>query len=156
LDGQWMCRLNGLPGVFPEPHVQTVLNTILNTCLVPMGLAGFADPTGRDMLAEYGSFPPEMNIVAMTFMYHNLKDVGLEIVRRNMDNLIRVQGHGWDLPNLIRCDTGERTYGCDYFQNMILWAVPAALAGEDLSGPCKPGGLVNRILQAAISGENNE
>jgi hypothetical protein len=32
---------------------------------------------------------------------------------------------------------------------MMLWSVPAAMAGQDLAGPCKPGGLVARILKAA-------
>ena len=68
-----------------------------------------------------------------------------------MDNIIRVQGLGWDLPNLIRCDTGARTYGADYYQNMVLWGLPAALAAQDLAGPTKPGGLVHRILKAAAA-----
>ena len=68
-----------------------------------------------------------------------------------MDNIIRVQGLGWDMPNLIRCDNGRRTYGADYYQNMVLWGLPAAIAGEDLAGPCKNGGLVNQILKAANS-----
>ena len=29
-------------------------------------------------------------------------------------------------------DTGERTDGNDYYQDMMLWALPAALAGKDL------------------------
>jgi len=32
---------------------------------------------------------------------------------------------------------------------MVLWGLPAALAAEDLAGPCKHGGLVHRILTAA-------
>ena len=66
-----------------------------------------------------------------------------------MDNIIRQQGLGWDMPNLIRCDTGARTYGADYYQNMVLWGLPAALAGQDLAGPCKKDGLVARMLRAA-------
>jgi len=31
---------------------------------------------------------------------------------------------------------------------MMLWAVPAALKGQGLSEPSKPGGLVDRILKA--------
>jgi hypothetical protein len=65
-----------------------------------------------------------------------------------MDNLVRRQGHGWDLPNMVRCDTGARHFGTDYFQNMMLWAVPAAIAGQDLTGPCQPGGLVDRVIRA--------
>ena len=85
----------------------------------------------------------------MTYMYHGQKELGLEIARRNMDNIIRLQGLGWDMPNLIRCDTGARTYGADYYQNMVLWGLPAALAGQDLAGPCRDGGLVSEMLNAA-------
>jgi hypothetical protein len=55
------------------------------------------------------------------------------------------------MPNIMRgdVDTGERTFGNDYYQDMMLWSLPAALAGEDVSGPTKPGGLVDRILNAA-------
>ncbi|MEX2307953.1 MAG: GH116 family glycosyl-hydrolase [Pirellulales bacterium] len=149
LDGQWMVDLHGLPAVFQEGRIKEALDTIERTCLVEMGLAGFAEPDKGPDLARYGTFPPEVNIVAMTYMYHGRRDFGLEIARRNMDNIIRVQGLGWDLPNLIRCDTGARTYGADYYQNMVLWGLPAALAAQDLTGPCKPGGLVHRVLQAA-------
>lgn len=45
-------------------------------------------------------------------------------------------------------DTGERVYGTDYSQDMMLWALPAAIAGTDLAGPCRPGGLVDRIIGA--------
>lgn len=85
----------------------------------------------------------------MTYIYHGQRDQGLDIIKRNMDNLVRKQRHPWDLPNLLRCDDGRRTYGTDYFQNMALWTVPAALAGQDLTGPCQPGGLAARVLQAA-------
>jgi uncharacterized protein (DUF608 family) len=149
LDGQWMVDLHGLPPVFRKDRIDAALDTIAKTCLVDMGVAGFAEPGKGADLSRYGTFPPEVNIVAMTYMYHGRRELGLEIARRNMDNIIRVQGLGWDLPNLIRCDTGARTYGADYYQNMVLWALPAALATEDLTGPTKQGGLVHRILRAA-------
>lgn len=149
LDGQWMVDLHGSQAVFSVNRIQAVLNTIRKTCYVDRGLAGFADAeTGPD-LARYGTFPPEVNIVAMTYMYNGHPELGLEIARRNMDNIIRQQGLGWDMPNLIRCDTGARTYGADYYQNMVLWGLPAALAGQDLAGPCKKDGLVARMLRAA-------
>lgn len=56
------------------------------------------------------------------------------------------------MPNIMRGDqdTGERTYGWDYYQDMMLWALPAAIEGKDLSAPVKRGGLVNRILKAVL------
>ncbi|MGD2158194.1 MAG: GH116 family glycosyl-hydrolase [Anaerolineales bacterium] len=148
LDGEWANYFHGLGGVFRQERVKKVLETIQKTCLVDCGVVGFATREGDPDLIGYGTFPPEINLVGMTYMYHGQKELGLEIVRRNMDNLVRVQGHAWDLPNLVRADTGARTFGTDYFQNMMLWAVPAALSGEDLSAPCKPGGLVDRVLRA--------
>jgi hypothetical protein len=62
-----------------------------------------------------------------------------------------LQGYTWDLPNIMRgdVDTGERTFGNDYYQDMMLWSLPAALDGEVLSQPAQPGGLVSRVVAAA-------
>ena len=46
-------------------------------------------------------------------------------------------------------DTGERTFGNDYYQDLMLWSLPAALAGQTVDEPCQPGGLVHRIIEAA-------
>ena len=43
------------------------------------------------------------------------------------------------------------TYGADYYQNMVLWGLPAAMAAENLAGPTKEGKLVQRILKAAAA-----
>ena len=150
LDGDWSIYLNGLgKGAFRAERARTALDSIYKTCLVDCGLVGFSDPETSAMLLEYGTFPPEINIVGMTYLYHGKRDIGLEIIRRNMDNTVRKQRHAWDSPNLVRCDDGRRTYGSDYFQNMVLWAVPAALENQDLTGPCEPGGLAYRVLEAA-------
>ena len=149
LDGEWITGLHGLGSVFRQDRIQKVLDTIENSCLTNIGVAGFAKSGAGDKLGDYGTFPPEIHIVAMTFMYNGRRELGLEIARRNVDNLVRVQGHPWDLPNLIKADSGKRTFGCDIYQNMVLWGLPAALAGQDLAGPSKSGGLVHRIIQAA-------
>jgi uncharacterized protein (DUF608 family) len=149
LDGEWMVDFHGLKPVFEPSRIDAALKTIKKTCLVPMGMAGFADPEKGPDLERYGTFPPEVIIVAMTYMYHGQRDLGLEIARRSMDNIIRVQGLGYDMPNLIRCDTGARTYGADYYQNMILWGLPASLQAADLAEPCQGEGLVRRVLDAA-------
>jgi len=45
-------------------------------------------------------------------------------------------------------DTGERVFGNDYYQDMILWSLPAAIERKNFGAPTKPGGLVDRILKA--------
>jgi len=38
-------------------------------------------------------------------------------------------------------DTGERTYGNDYYQDMMLWSLTAALDGDDFGSPDEAGRL---------------
>ncbi len=95
----------------------------------------------------------------MTYIYEGEKETGLEILRKNLHNVVIKHHHLWDLPVMFRCDTGERTFGTDYYQNLILWAVPAALEGQDLTELSKADGLVDRILKAgseSFCGTNTE
>jgi hypothetical protein len=55
----------------------------------------------------------------------------------------------YDMPNVIDGRTGKATYGNDYYQNLILWCLPAAITGEDLKTAAAPGGFVSRIIEAA-------
>ncbi|MDO8685338.1 MAG: GH116 family glycosyl hydrolase, partial [Clostridiales bacterium] len=148
LDGDFANYIHGFKGVFRDDRAKKVLETIEKTCLVSCGVAGFASHAGDAQLDVYGTFTAEIIMVGMTYMYHGMYELGMDIIHRNMDNLVRQQRHAWDLPNLIRCDTNERTFGTDYFQMMILWAVPAAMQVRDVSAPCKHGGLVDRVIRA--------
>jgi len=159
LDGEWAARYHGFPGVFRRDRVITVLQTIqrCNIALTPeIGAANFARPDGsslanRSSVAQYGvyaMFTPEVVVLAMTYIYAGEHEYGLELARKHWENLVLRQRHPWDLPNLVRGDTGLRTFGTDYYQNMILWALPAAIAGEDLRVSCAQGGLLDRVLRA--------
>jgi hypothetical protein len=50
---------------------------------------------------------------------------------------------------MLRGDTGVEMSGRHYDQNMMLWAIPAALEGKVIAAACSPGGLVVRVIQAA-------
>ncbi|MHB9034191.1 MAG: GH116 family glycosyl hydrolase [Anaerolineae bacterium] len=160
LDGEWTARYHGLPGVFDEQRAKTALATIrrLNGALTPqVGVPNFCQPDGRPLgagekVAHYGAytfFVPELTLLAMTAIQLGERAWGLEIARRMFADLCLVQGHTWDLPNMMRGDDGKRIFGTDYYQNMILWAMPAALAGEDIAGSLQPGSFLQRILEAA-------
>jgi hypothetical protein len=41
----------------------------------------------------------------------------------------------------------------DGYQDMMLWSLPAAIAGQRVDSPCQPGGLVDRMLQAGRGGD---
>ncbi len=87
----------------------------------------------------------------MNYMYEGQRAFGIELARRCWENIACTWRHTWDMPNIMRGDkdTGERTYGHDYYQDMMLWALPAAIAGQPMNGPVAQGGLVERVLRAA-------
>jgi hypothetical protein len=79
-------------------------------------------------------------------MYQGEREVGLELARKSLHGIMSF-GHMWTQPNLVDGKTGERIYGSDYYQNLILWALPAAIDGKDLAESCAPGGLVDRVIK---------
>ena len=163
LGGQWMARHHGLSGVFPPDRVASTLATISQFNVPPTkyGAIDFARPDGtllkvgefplEEDYQPYDFFPPEVMILGMTYMYHGQKDFGLELIRRCLSNF-RENGTVWDQPNIIRGDTGKRSFGADYYQNMMLWSLPAAIEGKSLEHPCRSGGLVDRMIKASRSG----
>jgi uncharacterized protein (DUF608 family) len=162
MDGEWVTDHHGLPSALPEPRVRATLATIKRTNIALSGTAAtnYANADGtpirkaKDGTWDYGRFsyfPPEAFMLAMNYMYEGQVAYGIELARRMWQNVVCLQGYTWDVPNIMRgdADTGERVFGNDYYQDMIIWSLPAAIQRKDVSAPCKPGGLVDRILRAA-------
>jgi uncharacterized protein (DUF608 family) len=82
----------------------------------------------------------------MTYIYAGQRELGVELVRKFWESLCLGQGHAWDTPNMIHGDSGRRVFGTDYYQNMMLWALPAAINGQDLATSCREGGLIKRMV----------
>lgn len=157
LDGEWITDHHGLPQTLPTERVRTTLATIqrCNVAATKFGAVNYTNPDGTPAQVKgygtYSYFPPEALMLAMNYMYEGQRQFGLDLAHKVWRNLVCTQGYTWDMPNIMRGDveTGERTFGNDYYQDMILWSLPAALAGQDVSGPVHPGGLVDRVLKAA-------
>lgn len=163
LAGEWAARLHGVPGVFRPERVKVTLETIerINMALTDFGAVMFADPqgtpTGKNAFdvakdSAYGSasmFVSENLILAMTYIYLGSTEVGLELAHKHWKSIVCEQELTWEQPNLLRGDSGEATFGWDYYQNMLLWALPLALAGQDLAGVTRAGSLVDRVLRAS-------
>jgi len=156
LDGEWVLDHHGLPSPLPAERVRTVLDTIkrTNIALTKYGAVNYANPDGTVAnpggYGSYSYFPPEALMLAMNYMYEAQVEFGTELARKVWHNLFCLRGYTWDVPNIMRgdVDTGERTFGNDYYQDMMLWSLPAAIAGQDVSALCKSGGLVDRIIRA--------
>lgn len=167
LDGQWTAQFHGLAPVFASDRAKKTLETIerCNVALTPqIGAANFTKSDGSplavaDKVAYYGPyamFTAEVVVLGMTYIYSGRKDIGVELVRKHWANLFFAQKHPWDMPNLVRGDTGQRIFGTDYYQAMMLWALPAAMAGTDLHGFCSRGGLIDRVIVAACPGTSSQ
>jgi uncharacterized protein (DUF608 family) len=156
LDGDWMARSHGLEGVFNEDRVGTTLETFERTSLAmsEFGAVTFCKPEGAlgaddwepGYWGAHGVHPPGTFMLAMTYMYHGRTEVGLDLARRTVKEVVDRDWY-WDWPVCI--DGSMPRIGNDYYQNLMLWAIPAALDNEDITGPCKSGGLVERIIAAA-------
>jgi uncharacterized protein (DUF608 family) len=160
LDGEWIARLHGLPGVFRSDRVKITLDTLSKSNAdpkqCPYGMRVFSNADGSKALGDFGylgnnagTFSSMSIALGMTYIYNGQRTVGEDLIRRTLDYVMVRNGYTWDFPLSWQVDSGNRTYGTDYYMNMVLWSVPATLAGQDLSGPCKPGGLVDRMIKAA-------
>ncbi len=157
LDGEWICDAHGIEGVFPKQRIDTTLETIrqANCQLSQSGATNYANADGSAAkvggYGTYGYFPPELMMLAMTYMYEGEQEFGIELMHKCMENIVCQWGYTWDAPNTIRgdMDTGQRHFGGDYYQNMMLWFVPAALKNRDMTGPLEDNGLVQRVLRAS-------
>jgi uncharacterized protein (DUF608 family) len=87
-----------------------------------------------------------MFILAMTYVYEGQREFGVELARRTVAEVVR-RGWCWDWPVALDTAQGPRTR-CDYYQNLMLWALPAAVEGQDSTAACKLSGLPDGTAEA--------
>ena len=54
----------------------------------------------------------------------------------------------WNQRCLIHADTGLPIWGDDYYSNLVIWALPMAVAKQDISSFTAPHGLIDRMIRA--------
>ena len=156
LDGEWIADYQGVQGIFPKNRIDTTLETIknINCQISSTGAVNYANTDGSPaQVGGYGTysyFPPELLMLAMNYMYEGQQEFGMFLAKRCWENITCSKGYTWDAPNIMQGDAneGHRRWGWDYYQNMMLWSLPAAINGQDLTGPCRKGGLVQRVIEA--------
>jgi len=162
MDGEWVTDHHGLASALPVDRVRTTLETIkrTNIALSKSAAVNYANPDGTPIrpakkgtwhYGRYSYFPPEALMLAMNYMYEGQVAYGIELARKTWHNIVCLQGYTWDVPNIMRgdVDTGERVFGNDYYQDLMLWSLPAAVNAQPLNKPVQPGGLVYRVIQAS-------
>ena len=121
LDGQWVTDWHGVAGAFPPSRVERTLQTVAatNCALSQSGAVNYATAEGAPAkVGGYGTFsyfPPELYMLAMTYMYNGQQEFGRDLLQRCLHNISCRWGYTWDAPNTVRgdADTGQRAFGAD-------------------------------------------
>lgn len=153
LMAQWCVRVAGVADVLPPAQVHTALHTVarLNMHATAHGLVNGVTPDGqrydsRDnrktifevQADEQNDFAKQIFVAenlcaAMTFMYHGQIDTGMTIAQRIYEAVACVSCAPWKQYCLVDADSGLPVWGEDYYSNMVVWAIPMALAQHDIA-----------------------
>ena len=58
---------------------------------------------------------------------------GLALAEKTWENIAFRQKNPWNQPDMISSGTGRFLFGDSYMRNMVIWAIPLALAKHNLS-----------------------
>jgi uncharacterized protein (DUF608 family) len=161
INGQYYARVSGVPGVFPKENIEKVLAVLRNkVCKIsqwgmppiysnPDGTI-WTGPSNSYLTGKYIYVNSQVVTTAVLCMYEGHKAFGLDLLRKNLELGYCHWGYMWDGVNCCSAqgDTGEVSYGWDYWFNWSIWNAAAALAGGDFSVLLKPGGLGSRMIEA--------
>ena len=154
LNGQWFADLYGLPRIFSEERVRTVLETIWrhNVRIAKYGVRTAIRPDlTTDMegfwssrqCPSYSSLTP-----AMLMIYGGDSKRGLDLMHSVWHKLVIEKAFAWDMPAHMTAD-GDVAFGLEYYHNTMLWILPIAVLGQNLRTFCGPQGFAHRIIAAA-------
>lgn len=161
LSSVWCTRVLGLEDPLPAERIKTALDSIsrLNVPASPYGMvnAVFADGKpcveggpGGDRVWSRDVFIQCNATAAMVYYYHGRRGEGEKAARPMLDAIFRgPHPMPWSQPCGINSVTGGTCHGHDYYDHMVVWTYPMAMAGQDVRAACAPGGLIARILEAA-------
>lgn len=157
LMGQWCIHLVGAENILPQDHITSALESIerLNFAATRYGLVNGMNPDGTPASCgdtsenDHGKqiFFAESICVAMTLIYNGRRELGLEIAKRLYEAMTIHHHTPWNQRCLIHAKDGSPVWGDDYYSNMIIWALPMALAKQNIKEFCQPGGLIDRLLK---------
>lgn len=159
LMSEWCLLIVDEQGVLPPVKTTTALKTIadLNMKATQYGLVNGVTPDGKRFDAGYSSnndhgkqvFFGENLCAAMTFMYHDFHETGVEIAKRIYEAVAIKSCSPWNQRCLISAETGLPIWGDDYYSNMVVWVLPAAYDKSGLEVLVQKDGLAEKMIRQA-------
>jgi uncharacterized protein (DUF608 family) len=154
----WCTRVMGLPDALPAERIGSALDAIerMNMKATAYGLVNGVTAEGKPFdtkLVHTGDhakniFVGENLCAAMTFLYQERRDVGVEIARRLYEAVAVKNRSPWNQRCLLSGETGLPQWGDDYYSNLVIWALPMAMAGMSVKEFVETG-LARDMLRAA-------
>ena len=157
---QWCAKVAGLGDLLPAQNVQSALRTVagLNMAATAYGLVNGVTPSGERFDAGHPGendhakhvFVGENLCAAMTFIYHGqAADRAWRSPSASTRALALKTCAPWNQRCLIHADTGLPVWGDDYYSNLVIWALPMAVADQSIGSFVAPDGLIDRMIHAA-------
>jgi non-lysosomal glucosylceramidase len=164
LSGVWCTRVLGLDDPLPKDRIEKALDTIarLNIPASRFGMVDAVFPDGKlcveggiggDRIWSRDIFIQCNATAAMVYFYYDRPNDGRAAAKTMLDTIFRgPHPMPWSQPCGISSVTGGTCHGHDYYDHMVVWSYPLALARQDIRAACGPDGLVARLLNAAKKG----
>lgn len=155
LSSVWCTRVLGLEDPVPQDRIDKALDAVarLNIPASPFGMVDAVFPDGT--VCTEARWANDIFIqcnatAAMAFLYAGRHEDGERAARTMLDTLFRgPHAMPWSQPCGLSSATGGTCHGHDYYDHMVVWSYPLALAGQDIRAACAGGGLISRMLEAA-------
>lgn len=136
LNGQWYAHLLDLGYIVRPERVASAVKSIMemNGTASPYGIVNSVLPDGSiDVRNQHSAniWPGETYALAALAIYEGYLDKGLEAAKKVWTNIARNVRNPWDQPDVVSSSDGSYGFGDHYIRNMVIWAIPFALAQRD-------------------------
>ena len=95
-----------------------------------------------------GIFTGEALCVTATMAYFGQTKAAVHIAENLFNAIVLRDRREWDMPNILDA-AGIAIHGTDFYQTMMLWALPLALRAQSLQEACCQGELIDQVIRAA-------
>jgi uncharacterized protein (DUF608 family) len=133
LVGQWVSHLLDLGYIVPQDRVRKAVRTILdwNVAASAFGAVNSVLPTGEKdpvNIQAQNIWVGVSYVVAALAIYEGFEQEGLRLAHNVWDNIRRHNLSPWNQPDLLSSSDGTYMFGDHYMRNLVVWAIPLALA----------------------------
>ncbi len=136
LVGQWVAHLLQLGYIADPVKIRTAVRTVLsrNATASRFGAPNALLPNWRlDHASRHAQtiWPGQCYALSALAIYEGFTKEGLALAKRTWDTFAIYHRNPWNQPDVLFPDDGRYGFGDAYMRNMVIWAIPLALARRD-------------------------